>query len=60
MYADEVGAGGGGGGVGWAKVETAAEGVSGNEPPLPHHWYDEPPYESDPEDFLVPLADLSR
>lgn len=21
--------------------------------PLPAHWYDEPPYESDPEDFLM-------
>lgn len=22
----------------------------------PHHWYDEPPYESDPEDFLMGLG----
>lgn len=24
---------------------------------LGHHWYDEPPYESDPEDFLMVAAD---
>lgn len=22
----------------------------------PHHWYDEPPYESDPEDFLMGIT----
>lgn len=39
MYDDDVGEAGAGAGVG----------VLGP----PHHWYDEPPYESDPEDFLI-------
>lgn len=26
----------------------------------PHHWYDEPPYESDPEDFLMGLGNCQQ
>ena len=70
VYADEVGAGGrvarGRGEVGGCWREAAAspgggaEGEEGEElPRLPQHWYDEPPYESDPEDFLI-AADLNR
>ncbi|XP_069168435.1 uncharacterized protein [Procambarus clarkii] len=41
MYDDDVGDDG--------AVVGAAQGCLGP----PHHWYDEPPYESDPEDFLI-------
>ncbi|KAG0722010.1 hypothetical protein GWK47_045263 [Chionoecetes opilio] len=40
MYDDDVGG---------ARGAGAGVGVLGP----PHHWYDEPPYESDPEDFLI-------
>ena len=30
-----------------------AGGLGGPGPGGQHHWYDEPPYESDPEDFLM-------
>lgn len=35
--------------------EDARCGVAGGSVPGPGvaHWYDEPPYESDPEDFLM-------
>ncbi|KAK4288639.1 hypothetical protein Pmani_038341 [Petrolisthes manimaculis] len=47
MYDDDVGAGGvAGAGAGGA-------GAGGTGLAHPHHWYDEPPYESDPEDFLI-------
>ncbi|XP_068228607.1 uncharacterized protein [Palaemon carinicauda] len=51
MYDDEVGDGGMGGGVdvGACVGPSQVGGCVG--PPL--HWYDEPPYESDPEDFLI-------
>jgi len=26
---------------------------------LPAHWYDEPPYESDPEDFLMGTGNVA-
>lgn len=44
MYDDDVGDG----------VEAGAcVGAAQGRPGPPHHWYDEPPYESDPEDFLI-------
>lgn len=43
MYDDDAGEAGAGAGPG------VGVGVLGP----PHHWYDEPPYESDPEDFLI-------
>ncbi|XP_064114714.1 uncharacterized protein LOC135220969 isoform X4 [Macrobrachium nipponense] len=50
MYDDEVGEGVMGGvDVGACVGPSQAGGCVG--PPL--HWYDEPPYESDPEDFLI-------
>ncbi|XP_069949499.1 uncharacterized protein [Cherax quadricarinatus] len=44
MYDDDVGDG-----VDDGAAVSAAQGCLGP----PHHWYDEPPYESDPEDFLI-------
>ncbi|XP_018019381.2 uncharacterized protein LOC108675850 [Hyalella azteca] len=46
------GGGGGGGGEG-----SGGDGGGQVMPGLPLHWYDEPPYESDPEDFLFGSSD---
>lgn len=45
MYDEDARCGGAGGGSG--PVPGGPAGPGG------HHWYDEPPYESDPEDFLM-------
>ncbi|XP_020708622.1 uncharacterized protein LOC105686971 isoform X4 [Athalia rosae] len=41
------------GGAGGPPVGGTGPGPGGPAGPPGHHWYDEPPYESDPEDFLM-------
>ena len=41
------------------------DGNDGDSPVSPfsgllQHWYDEPPYESDPEDFLICSSDINE
>ena len=62
MYDEELAAAAaaaGGSSRGAARRGSEGRGGEGGPPPRggprthPAHWYDEPPYESDPEDFLI-------